>query len=481
MQLFKYTVTICLPVISCICAAQPARNAKITVTWKGLAKPVYLSYSDKYSLGQPPKELAANSALFEYIGTEPLTLICQYDTLFFPVIARPGDAIVLQPDSSGVIDVWSEQKDRLDELRFFRMATLDIGAIIGEESKDKIPPPLLHFKEKDAAFFAKYKGHLKQPAHSLSELRERLLDNYKARVAYLELYSKQHSLSDDFAHTGKAYFLYLFLYHQYNALNHWGRDTSVITLAEQELFNGEGKYFNCDSCISVSSYRSAARSFITYQAGLRNKKSLRDQYLLATDILKGITREYVLYALLKQGINEGKAGLESAALAFQQVCRDDSLRKNIALNYDARGRDIPDGTLLLDDAGKRVLWDSVLKQHKGKLIYIDFWASWCMPCMKEMPASQRLQQTVTPEKVSFIYISMDKDKAAWLQAQKAHAQMFRGKSYLLLNNFNAPIVKTYHIKTIPRYMLFDKRGRILAADAFRPGETALWKMLEDNW
>ena len=62
----------------------------------------------------------------------------------------------------------------------------------------------------------------------------------------------------------------------------------------------------------------------------------------------------------------------------------------------------------------------IIKSHEGKVIYIDFWASWCIPCRSEMPHSVTLYEKLKDKEIVFIYLSIDNaDKeTAWKNAME---------------------------------------------------------------
>ncbi len=115
--------------------------------------------------------------------------------------------------------------------------------------------------------------------------------------------------------------------------------------------------------------------------------------------------------------------------------------------------------------GATIEGDSLsLKQFKNKVIYIDVWASWCGPCVAEIPFAQKLQTTFNGnDSVVFLNISVDQDSSGWRDAMSKHRDW---KGTHLINDRS--IYKTYNITGIPRYILIDKNGRIANADAPRP-------------
>src|SRR5436189_5057283 len=61
----------------------------------------------------------------------------------------------------------------------------------------------------------------------------------------------------------------------------------------------------------------------------------------------------------------------------------------------------------------KVRLEEVLAQYKGKYIFLDLWASWCVPCMEEMPASQALKKKYPADKIVFLNLSVDKSVPIW--------------------------------------------------------------------
>jgi thiol-disulfide isomerase/thioredoxin len=117
-----------------------------------------------------------------------------------------------------------------------------------------------------------------------------------------------------------------------------------------------------------------------------------------------------------------------------------------------------------------------LSDFKGKFIYIDVWATWCGPCLGEIPALKKLTDTLASKDIVFVSICVFDEKSSWekmvTKKQLKGVQLFAEPGE---NSF----VNEYMIQGIPRFILLDKSGRIIDANAKRPSEPLLLKELTD--
>jgi len=104
-----------------------------------------------------------------------------------------------------------------------------------------------------------------------------------------------------------------------------------------------------------------------------------------------------------------------------------------------------------------------LSELKGKLIYIDTWATWCGPCMEEMPAYEKLKESFKDDaRVQFISLSIDDDKTLWNNnVKKRNAQGFQ----CIIDRAK---LSAYNIIAIPRSILIDQHFRIVEMNAPSP-------------
>ena len=111
--------------------------------------------------------------------------------------------------------------------------------------------------------------------------------------------------------------------------------------------------------------------------------------------------------------------------------------------------------------------DSVsLASLEGKLVYIDVWATWCGPCIKEHPAMEKLQEDFAGKDVEFVAVSIDSSPEPW--KKMLEKKKLGGLHLYAPGAWKATIMEDYAIKGIPRFILIDEQGKIINADAPRP-------------
>lgn len=106
--------------------------------------------------------------------------------------------------------------------------------------------------------------------------------------------------------------------------------------------------------------------------------------------------------------------------------------------------------------------DLSLSDLRGKVVLIDFWASWCGPCRKENPHVVKLYNKYKDQGFEILSVSLDKDKDRWTQAIEADGMDWKHVSDL--QGWKNQVAQTYSVRSIPHTVLLDKEGKIIARD-----------------
>ncbi|WP_321518228.1 TlpA disulfide reductase family protein [uncultured Bacteroides sp.] len=116
-------------------------------------------------------------------------------------------------------------------------------------------------------------------------------------------------------------------------------------------------------------------------------------------------------------------------------------------------------------------------EYKGKLLYVDFWATWCGPCKAEIPHLEKLAEHYKGNpKIQFISISVDTNIEAWKKMITTDAPAW--PQFIVNKEQHEKISKDWGIAAIPRFIMINPDGTINSADALRPSEGSLIPLLD---
>jgi len=119
-----------------------------------------------------------------------------------------------------------------------------------------------------------------------------------------------------------------------------------------------------------------------------------------------------------------------------------------------------------------------LAELEGKYVFIDFWATWCGPCIKEQPYLKKLEEHYKGKNIVFVSISLDEneDYAKWKRMVNNKGlpgiQLISGEGW-------GSLAHSYGVDGIPTFVLISPNGNILSWDAYRPSDEEIYEILND--
>ena len=111
-------------------------------------------------------------------------------------------------------------------------------------------------------------------------------------------------------------------------------------------------------------------------------------------------------------------------------------------------------------AEKNVLqnFETLISSHKGKVIYLDFWASWCGPCRKSFPWMNNIQEKYQQQGLVIISVNVDNNKAL---ADKFLAEI--PANFTVFYDPKGKVARQFKLKGMPSSYIIDRSGKVVSA------------------
>ncbi len=180
---------------------------------------------------------------------------------------------------------------------------------------------------------------------------------------------------------------------------------------------------------------------------------------LSTRYLYGEVMYYYQAKRLSALARNGKLGdVIFEIKRFMDECPYETYRESVKAalresNTLLKGMTAPNFTLL-DNNGRKVS----LTDFKGKVIYLDFWATWCNACIRQMSNSDNLRNSFKNKDVVFIYVSLDYTESEWKNYLVRHK--LPGTHLYAKGGLGSDMAKDYGVKKLPALLIIDKKGRV---------------------
>ena len=222
-------------------------------------------------------------------------------------------------------------------------------------------------------------------------------------------------------------------------------------------------------------------NYITNYLGeksLKTKNQITDKHFaFIKTVDKAVTnkeiKQQLLYSIGRLHLDKIQE-LDSAYAILDKALINKNYKKEVTAKYEsikrtAKGKPTP-GFQFLSSEG-----DSLsLNDLKGKLVYIDIWATWCVPCMRELPSLKKMKEHFKEEDLAIVSI------CTWDEQEKWKKMMSRKKmdGLQLFTEHENKFFDFFLVYGVPRFILLDKNGKIIDAHAKKPSQPELWEEIK---
>ncbi|TWF40473.1 thiol-disulfide isomerase/thioredoxin [Chitinophaga polysaccharea] len=241
--------------------------------------------------------------------------------------------------------------------------------------------------------------------------------------------------------------------------------------------------------VSFFYFRRCAEELLSYveaesniNSELKSTTDFINKYNLVNENFSGEARNYLLSDIIYQTLSK-RLDIPSEYLhSYFKVCNNNQYKSEVRhqlkqkRKIDGIKRSTSRNDVLSIKTLKKSSIEDIIKQEKGNIILLDLWASWCVPCREEFPFLKALEKEYSGKAIKFIKISLDKEIEKWENASQNEA--FIDNNYLLLDINRSAIITQYQIETIPRFILLDKQGVVINADAPPPSDGKLKTLID---
>ena len=317
----------------------------------------------------------------------------------------------------------------------------------------------------DEVYFKEKLMAIKNAHDSLLNSSKGISDDYRTKEKRNIQYDYLNKLKDyENAHR------YLTGNREFTVSNEFLKELENVDYSNESDFNFSNDY----KAIVTNHYMNKAND-------LGEKESITDNGLAFIKTVSSIKNTTIKNTLLYDYASYNMKSSADIDVFYKAFLENSTNEKNNALITDiyntltalTKGKPSPKFINYENNAGGTTSLDDL----KGKYVYIDVWATWCGPCIREIPALKEVESKYHNKNIEFVSISIDKisDHEKWKTMINENA--LGGLQLFADSDWKSLFVKDYQIESIPRFILIDTEGHIVDANAPRPSNPELIDLL----
>jgi len=309
---------------------------------------------------------------------------------------------------------------------------------------------------------------------------------HKINSSYTNLLKSTEGISEEFLIKESKELEYAHINNLENYQEYHGYFTKNAEFVVSESYYDASKDFNFGDTTAYENSNAYKRLLESHYGRLANDLSSNEKLDIALAYLKtvdqsftnGDTKDDLMFNYLRYGMKANTA-LEEVFALYKNANQNTENLAKVTKNYNLLKNLTPGNVSPTFTYENHKGGETSLADLKGKIVYVDVWATWCGPCKREIPYLKEVEADYHGKNVAFVSISIDKKKDydAWramvTDKELGGIQLFADKDW------SSKFVTEYGIKGIPRFILIDGEGNIISSDAPRPSSADIRNTLDE--
>lgn len=307
----------------------------------------------------------------------------------------------------------------------------------------------------------------------------------KEKIAYLSLLEKWNLEPDDKEVQRKVIeHDNLLIRNNFDKFNHY--HTQIHPVLPSDYYDPIKNMYIDDeqSYINDGSYRNLVTENLRY----KSKEAMeKDPSLSIIEFTKRYIKDLksteikdAAVSMLFKEMNPKNKNIEKDYIEIMSLLTADEMKAKLTSRYKTANSTKPEMASVGFDYENHAGGKTALKDLRGKLVYIEIWATWCGPCIKEMPSLTKLIEEYKDNKdIVFVSISIDAKNEYDKWRTMVPAKNVGGIQLLADKSLESDFMKFYSVGMIPRSIMIDAEGNIISQHAPRPSSPETRTFIND--